>query len=276
MALCLAAPIAGLAGPITSSGVSASWVGNITRTPYDDAVHDATVYDVTGAAEWHNQMSRDVSLQYGADAGWETCPKYDGLDRVLAGVQFSVRRKVGLGPFAPAFRAEVSYTGNWYRESLRDGTRFTANFSWTQRWSYSWQTVLTTDFLNNDGHAAAYDYHNRGLSLETRYDFNERWQLAAGAERRWGEQVTYAWLGGSGASFPYAFDTWKNTTEISTFGPNWYAYTIDAHADSVWFSISPALGGNCSLPLRFEQTAVVGRGESYRIRTISLSFVKRF
>ena len=274
--LCLGAQHLGLAGPVLSSSASASWVDNITHSPYLDAAYDATVYDVNGAAEWHNQLSRDVSLQYGANAGYESCPKYDGLDRVLAGMQFSVRRKLGLGPFAPAFRAEVSYTGSWYRESLRNGTRLVASCSWTQRWNDSWQTILAADFLHNDGHAAAYDYHNRGHSLETRYALTERWELAAGAGRRMGEQITYAWLGGSGAEFPYAFDTWKNTTEISTFGKNWNAYTIDAHADSVWFSISPALGGNSSLPLRFEQTTVVGRGESYHTRMISLSFVKRF
>ena len=271
---CALAP--GAASPLLSSSASASWVDNITRSPYIDAAHDAAVYDVTGAAEWHNQLSRDVALQYGANAGYESCPKYDGLDRVLAGVQFAVRRKLGLGPYAPAFRAELSYTGDWYRESLRNGTRLVAGFSWTQRWNDSWQTVLAGDFLHNDGHAAAYDYHNRGLSLEARYDINERWQLAAGAERRLGEQITYAWLGGSGATFPYVFDIWKNTTGISTFGKNWNAYSIDAHADSVWLSISPALGGNSSLPLRYEQTAVVGRGESYHTRMISLSFVKRF
>jgi len=273
---CLGAPLAVVAGPVLNTNASACWVDNITRSPYIDAAHDAVVYDLTGAAEWHNQVSRDVSVQYGANAGYEACPKYDDLDRVLAGMQFSIRRKLGLGPYAPAFRAGLSYTGNWYRESLRNGTRLVADLTWTQRWNDSWQTVVAAEFLHNNGRAAAYDYHNRGLSFEVRYDLTERWELAAGGRRQWGEQITYAWLGGSGATFPYVFSIWKNTTDTSAYGPNWSAYTIDAHADSFWFSISPALGGNTSLPLRFEQTAVVGRGESYHTRLISLSFVRRF
>ena len=275
-AICLGAQNPGAAEPVLTARASASWVDNITRSPYIDAAHDAALYDVTGVAEWRTQVTRDVSLQFAANAGFESCPKYDGLDRVLAGVRFTLRRKLGLGPFAPAFRAELSYAGNWYRDSLRNGTRLVAGFSWTQRWNDSWQTLLSADILHNDGHAAAYDYHNRGLSLEARYDINERWELAAGAERRWGEQLTYAWLGGSGATFPYVFEIWKNTIDIPTFGPNWNAYSLDARADTVWFSISPALGGNRSLPLRFAQTSVVGRGESYKTRLISLSFVQRF
>jgi len=267
----LAAATPGLASPILSASTSVSWDENITRCPYPGGTRDAVLYDLNGVAEWHNQLSRDVSLQYGLSAGYEACPRFDGLDRMLAGLQVSVRRKVGLGPFAPAFNAAFCYTGDWYRESLHRGTRFTANLSWSQRWNDAWQTVLTADVLHNNGHGAAYDYHNRGLSLEARYDISARWELAAGGGRRWGDQITYAWLGGGGATFPYAFEIWKNTIDIPTFGPNWYAYSIDGHADTVWFSFSPALGA-----LRFEQTSVVGRGESYRTRQVSLSFVFRF
>jgi hypothetical protein len=273
---CLGVKNANAAGPVMSASASASWADNITRSPYIVAAHAAALFDVTGVAEWRSQVSRDVSLQFDANAGFESCPKYDGLDRVLAGVQFSAQRKFGLGPLAPALRAELSYTGNSYREAQRNSTRLIASLSWTKRWDDSWQTVLAAEYLRNDGRAPAYDYHNRGLSLEARYDVSERWQLAAGLRRQWGEQLTYAWLGGSGATFPYVFDIWRNTTEISTFGPNWNAYSIDAHADTLWFSISPALGGNRSLPLRFEQTSVVGRGESYRTGLISLSYVQRF
>ena len=135
---------------------------------------------------------------------------------------------------------------------------------------------MAARYAGNDGRAASYDHHNRGLSFVTNYDLTERWQLSGGIRREWGEEVTYAWVGGSGASYPYAYDTWKNTVEVPTYGPNWKAYTIDAHTDTVWFSLSPALGPDRSLPLRIEQTAVVGRGESFRCHLISLSFVQRY
>ncbi len=272
----LSAPCVCAADPVMIASASTSWEDNITRCPDPDAARSAALYDITGSAEWRNQLNRDVALQFEADAGVETCPRYDGLDRMLAGVELSVRRKFGLGPLAPAFRAGLSFTGSSYRESFRNSTRLIAGLSWTKRWDESWQTVLAAEFLRNDGRAHVYDYQNQGLSFEVRYDLSERWQLAAGVRRQWGDQVTYAWLGGSGALYPYGYETWKNSTDVSTYGPNWNAYTIDAHADSYWFSISPALDGNRSLPLRFEETAVVGKGESYRTRLISLSFVQRF
>jgi len=265
-----------LGGPVLSSAASATWEDNITRTPFAGAMHDAFTYTLGGDAEWHDQLSRDIALQYGAGAELEHCPKYDGLDRVEGSLKAALRRKVGLGPYAPAFRAEVCYSASSYRDSQHDGTRFTANLSWSQRWNDSWQTVVAANYLQNDGRAACYDYHNRGLSAEARYDLTERWQISAGARRQFGEQVVYAWLGGAGAAYPYAYATWKNAVEIPTFGRNWYGYTIDAHADSFWLELSPALGSNSSLPLRFEQTAVVGRGEGFHTRLLSLSFVKRF
>ena len=270
-----AVDIAG-AEPITSASASATWVENITRCPDPAAAHDAMVYDGTFEARWRNQISRDVSLHFEANAGIESCPRYDGLDRVLLGAQVAMQRKFGLGPFAPLLRATLSYTGSSYREKWLNGTRLLAGLSWSKRWNDNWQTVLTAEYMSNNGRAHVYDYRNRGLSFEAHYDFTERWQLTAGLKRQWGEQMVYAWLGGSGASFPYDYDSWKNTTEVRTYGRDWYAYSMDAHADSAWISISPALGGNRSLPLRLEQTSVAGRVERYKVRMISLSFVQRF
>jgi hypothetical protein len=273
---CLGAQVAGAAPPSLSTGASACWEQDITRTPYPEAARDAAIFDLAGVAVWHQQLSRDISLEFGANAGLESCPKYDGLDRVLGGVQLAVRRKFGLGPYAPAVRAELSYTGSSFRESGRDSMRLDAALSWTKRWGDSWQTVVSGEFMRNDGREHVYDYQNRGLSLAAHYDLTEQWQLSGGVRRQWGEQITYAWLGGDGANFPYVFDIWKNTTDSPTFGHNWSVYTIDAHADSFWFSLSPAIGDNRSLSLRMEQTSVVGRGESYKTRRISLSFVQRF
>ena len=253
-----------------------TWEGNLTRCPDPVAAKDAWLYGAAGTAGWRTQFSRDVALEFAATASVESCPKFDGLDRVSAGVQGSVRRKFGLGPFAPVLTADLTGTGSSYRESPRNATRLAAGLSLSQRWTGDWQTVVSAEILQNYGRLAAYDYHNHSLALETHYDLTGRWRLSAGACRQWGEHVVYAWLGGSGASFPYAYATWKGTVKVPTYGPNGHAYTMDAHADSIWFAVAPALGGDRALPLRFEQTAVVGLGESFRVQLISLSFVQRF
>lgn len=264
------------AEPVISGSGSVSWTENITRSPYEEAGKDAAIYAASAEAEWRNQLSRDLSLAFSTKAGLEKCPRFDGLDRTLAGLTLAARRKAGLGPMAPVFRADLSFTGSWYRETMRTGNRWDAGLSWSKRWSDSWQTVLAADFMVNNGRARVYDYQHGGLSLEGRYDLSDRWQLTGGLKREWGDQVTYAWIGGSGASFPYVFEIWKNTTDIPTYGPNWQAYTMSAHADKVWLELSPALGRDRSLPIRYEQTIVVGHGESYLTRMLSLSYVQRF
>jgi hypothetical protein len=173
-------------------------------------------------------------------------------------------------------RADLAYTGSWYNESSRNGTRLNAVLSWSPRWNDSWQTVLAGEFMHNDGHSPAYDYQNRGLSFEARYDVSARWQLTAGGRRQWGGQIFYAWLGGSGAYFPYDYERWINTMDDTTFGKNWYAYSMDSTADTGWVSLSYALGPNSSVPLRFEETHVYNPGENYRCRMYSLSLVHRF
>jgi len=261
---------------VTSVDTSVSREDNVTRCPDPEAVKSGTFYDVSGSAEWRTQVSRDVSVQFSTDAGLQSCPEFSGLDRSSAGLHFGLRRKLGLGPLAPALRADLSYTESWYRDTAHNGTRLNASLSWSQRWNETWQTVLTGEYLNNDGHSHAYDYSNRGLAFETRYDFSEKWQLTAGLRRQWGDQVTYAWVGGSGAYFPYVGEIWQNSSESTTFGRNWYAYTIDAHADTVSLSASYALDPNSSLTLRFDTTSVVGHGESYHNRQVSLNLAHRF
>ncbi|MEI6106818.1 MAG: hypothetical protein WCR49_07345 [Opitutae bacterium] len=262
--------------PVISAFTSATWTDNITRCPDPVARKNAALYDVAGSTEWRTQASRDVSLHFATDAGLEACPEFDGLNRLQVGARGAVRRKLGLGPYAPVLRADLGYTGSWYKESSRTGTRFNAVLSWSQRWNDNWQTIMAGEYMHNDGHSPAYDYQNRGLSFEARYDFSARWQLAAGVRRQWGDQIFYAWLGGSGAFFPYDYDQWKNTAEDTTFGKNWYAYSMDSTANSGWVSLSCALGANTSLPLRWEEVHVFNYGESYRCRMLSLSLVHRF
>jgi hypothetical protein len=262
--------------PVTGAYASAGWTENITRCPDPAARHDAALYDLAGSAEWRTQVSRDVSLHGATEAGLESCPEFEGLNRGQLGLRGTVRRKLGLGPYAAVLRADLAYTGSWYHESSRNGTRLNAVLSWSQRWNDNWQTLLAGEFMHNDGHSPAYDYQNEGLSFEVRYDLSARWQLTAGLRRQWGGQIVYAWLGGSGADFPYVYEIWENTTPDPTFGRNWYAYSMQARAVSGWVACSYALGPNTSLPLRFEEISVVGEGESYRSRMTSLSLVHRF
>lgn len=264
------------AGPATSASLAAVWEGNITRTTFSGGSHDAMLYAGNFEAQWHDELTRDVSLQFNANAEAESCPRYDDLDHLSLGAEIALQRKFGLGPLAPVLRADLACTGSAYRGTERNGARLLAGLRWSRRWNESWQTVLAADYLANTGRARVYDYHNHGLSLEAVYDFAGRWQLTAGLKRQWGEQLSYAWIGGRGATYPYVFDIWKNTTDSPTFGANWQVYTIDAHADTFWISLTPALGGYRSVPLRFEQTSVVGRGESFKVRLISLNFVQRF
>ncbi|MDI1320651.1 MAG: hypothetical protein PSW75_10740 [bacterium] len=264
------------AGPTTSASLSAAWEENITHTTFEAEAYDAMLYEGNFEGQWHSQVSHDVLLNFGANAGFESCPRYHDLDRVLLGAEVGIQRKFGLGPLAPVLGADLSYTGSASRGSERSGARLLAGLKWSRRWNESWQTVVAADYMANTGRARVYHYSNHGLSLETHYDFAEHWQLTAGCKREWGEQVAYAWIGGRGASYPYAYAIWKNTTDSGTFGKNWQVYTMDAHADIAWISISPVLAGDRSLPLRYEQTSVVGRGESYKVRLLSLSFVQRF
>jgi hypothetical protein len=262
--------------PTTGAIVSTSWTENITRCPDPAARQNAALFDVAGSAEWRNQVSRDLSLHVATDAALETCPDFSGLNRGQLTARGAARHKLGLGPYAAVFRADLAYTGSWYNESSRDGTRLNGILSWSQRWSESWQTLLAGEFMHNDGHSPAYDYQNLGLSLEARYDLTARWQVTAGLRRQWGDQLVYAWLGGSGADFPYVHEIWQNTTPDPTFGPNWYAYSMEARAVSGWIALAWAVGANTSLPLRYEEISVVGDGESYRCRMISLSLIHRF
>lgn len=265
-------PVAGA----TSFVGSATWVDNITRTPFGGAAKNAWVESGTLAADWHQQLSGDLSLALCGNLGGEWCQRFDGLSHTSVGGQAILRYKAGLGPLAPVFSAELAESQRWYREGLLDGSRFTARLAASKRWDNGWQAELAGDYFASNARCPAYDYQNRGLALELTRDPTETWQVRFGARRQWGEQMVYAWLWGAGASFPWAYGIWKNTAEIPTFGAHWYAYSMDATADSFWVSLSPAIGRDQSLPIRFEQVHVKGAGEAYTSRMLSVSYVIRF
>ena len=214
----------------------------------------------------------------------EACPRYNGLDFIAAGPRLELRRKFGLGPFAPTLRFAASAGGIIARESERGAWSAAASLSLSKRLSESWRASVSAEWQGQDARESVYDRGLRGLSAEINWDLTDRWQISLGVSRQKGDQTAYAswnhwaWVyyGAAGPALANYYQSLRWITS-DTFGPGWVAYHIDGHTSLWWVTLSPALSANTALPFRLERVEVRGgAGTRYVSHLVSLSLVHRF
>jgi len=263
---------------------SATWAENLSRTSFAPDRQNAAVYDGAVDAVWHRQLAPNWLAQLQGEAGFEQVPVFPGLDGIHLGARLDVRRKFGLGPFAPALDVWGQAARYDLHERDRSAWRVDGGLSLSQRLTETWRASVSGQWNEDYARGHIFDIVNRRISLETTWQALERIQLSAGASRLWGqltananEFVYYSALGGGfGPKVAHYYGTipWAEST---AFGDDWVAYRIDCRADLCWLGASIALGENTSLSPRYESARVVNRADvTYRSAFWSLSLVHRF
>ena len=263
---------------------TATWAENLSRTSYAPDRENAAVYDGSVAAAWHQQLAPDWTAQLQAEAGFEQVRAFPGLDSGHGGARLDLRRKFGLGPFAPVLTGWAQAARYDLHERERSAWRTEAGASLSQRLTDEWRITAGGQWDEDYARGHPYDVRHRRLSLETSWDVLERCQLGAGASRLWGELTANAnedifYQAQDGSLGPAVAAYYRSVPfEHSTaFDTDWVAYRIDCRADLWWVGATLAVGENTSLPLRFESARVVNRVDiRYKSEFWSLSVVHRF
>jgi hypothetical protein len=263
---------------------SYTWADNLSRTSYPPDRLAATLLDGAVTADWHRQLAPDWSALVTGEAGFEQVRAFPGLDSVHLGGRVELRKKFGLGPFAPV----LAFGGGAARYDLHeDGRslwRVDAGASLSQRLTESWRIVASGSWNEDYAKAHPFDIRNLRVSLETTWDVRDGWQLGAGASHLWGELTAnantdifqHALHGGLGPAVANYYGRVAYGPSWS-FGDDWVAYRINCRANFWWLGLTISLGENTSLPLRYETVRVVNRVDvSYTSDFWSLSIVHRF
>lgn len=285
LALVLASPHAAAAAdwPVTVSGRFAQ-VDNLSRTSDAATIKDAQTWELTAGTAWRRQLAPAWQAVAELSATRDRVPDFPALDAWHLAGRGELRRKFGLGPYAPVLGLHAAVTQSDFDESGRSGTQLEAGLSVTRRLSPAWQGTLGADRSQTYARRNPYDVRRQRVFAEATWDVTDRWRLTLGGARLDGEITAHAagrvYASALAGGFGPAIQAYYNAIPFLTtnsFGPGWVAYRVDARADSLWLGLAPALGDRTSLPLRYERVDVRNRvGVRYVSEIWSLGLVHRF
>jgi hypothetical protein len=278
-------PARAAALPLTySTEASAGWSENISHTSAAANRKSAARYQAAGSAGMLHEWAGGLVTMSSLEGAIDTAPRYPKFGSFTVGPQMTVRRKFGLGAFAPVLEAggELAYRAT--RVGLDDGWTTTANLRLSKRLTSSWRVAVTGDWSRHDGRTATFTTDQHRLFGQLAWDPTDWLQISYGAGRLWGTVIANAagdvWARALSGGLGNAVLTYYNTVpwrRTDIFGPGWVSYRVEGYANFQWLELSPALGRNTSLPLRLERTNTTNLiGIKYPQEFWSLSLLHRF
>ncbi len=252
---------------------TALWHDNVTNadTPTDILAALQTVAEVAGS---HRVLlGRNDSLLLGARAFADTWSRYDGLDRTGLSTQLTWQHKLGLGPYAPTFRAELAADLFAAREPDRAGQAGTATLLYRQRFAAIMRFQFAHTWSRTDARSLAFDRTGQETSLQLARQFGDAWELTLAVRRRHGTVLAY-----SSPPRPDLLAKGKILTLSTTFdrATPLVAYYFDARTVACEFRATRSLGPRLDLVLTAELRDTTHGNASYQNRLASASLVRSF
>ena len=261
-----------------------SWTENINRASAGPDWRDALQHEVRGAFGHFRQWTDGLVTTGEIVGSFERVPKYTDLDHVTAGIAGQARQKFGFGAFAPVVSLDVDLRAREARRDGDDGWTASSAVRVGKRVTESWRAALVGDWQQHYARSSIFDTRHHRLFATVTWDITDRLQLSHGNGRLWGDFTANAsgpiWARalsgalGSNISDYYNTVSWAVT---DTFGPGWVTYRVTGRVSFWWLELSPAIGRNTSLPLRYESRFSVNKvGVKYRQDIWSVQLMHRF
>jgi hypothetical protein len=175
-------------------------------------------------------LGESYSVTLAGDLSGESFHRLTGLSNASVDGAFALKRKWGLGAFAPWARLGVSIARSNYKDSYRNAWIYRATVASGQRIDERWNlwteyaferraaSAQTQEVPGLSGDAYSQDSHNVAVNVE--YSLNENTFVALGLLARHGDVVSTT--GGSAQIF-YAS---RALAADPAFGPEAYAYRL--------------------------------------------------
>jgi hypothetical protein len=187
-----------------------------------------------------------------------------GLSNFAVGLTPAFRTKFGLGAAAPWLRVWGSGARLEFEDPVRDGWRYRVGAGVGKRFGERWDVRLDYAFEDRSADHAervsprlpgdAFDTTSHIYSGRVDFFYNETLSLFAGYAWREGEVVSTTRRNAA------IFTGSTALTPDRTFGPDFFAYKIDATVHILSFGASFALGEHASLNFGYDRVIGLGRG----------------
>jgi len=259
---------------VVSSGASAEDVLDMQAGAlYDSNLSRAQLhYDIKSdtalqaALAWGRfvPLADNLSLRATLEAGGEAYTRYSGLNNLALGASLGMRRKFGLGAFAPWASGSASAARLEYQNSIRDGWRYELGLGAGKRLTESWDAEANFRYQHRTADkelavvpgisGAVFDLQSHEVGLKSEYGLTDRVSLAVGFDFRRGDVASTTLRN---------FTIFTNSDAIAldpVFGPNAVGYRIFA-LTRVWrVGTSYALGTANSINVGAERWISRARG----------------
>jgi len=169
----------------------------------------------------------------GAEAAGEAYDRLQGLNNASINGTLSLKKKWGLGAFAPWSRAQISLGRESYRDGYRDATLYRASLELGKRVDERWNLWAQYSFERRDAAPAsevvpgrssdAFSQDGNNLAATAEFSLSERVSLSAGFLWRHGDVTSTSLV-----PWNYLYVAATAVAEDPTFGPDAYAYRITA------------------------------------------------
>jgi hypothetical protein len=175
-------------------------------------------------------LGEGYSVSVGGDLSGESFHRFDGLSNASVGGTLTLKKKWGLGAFAPWVRAGVSIARSDYEDDYRDASIYRATLAAGRRIDERWN--LWADLAFERRAAAtqeqqlpgisgdAYSQDGRTVSANVEYALNETTFLSVGVSARHGDVVSTT------ADEDRIYLSARAIAEDPAFGPDAYAYKL--------------------------------------------------
>lgn len=197
------------------------------------------------------------TVTVGGDLGGEAYRRLTGLDNASLDGMIALKKKWGLGAFAPWARAGFSagrssysdsYRNAWdYRAALASGRRIDERWNLWGEYAYERRAATPQPELEPGLSGDAFGQNSHNAAVHVEYSMSERMYLAIGVLGRHGDVVSTT----SGSTKIY--DASQALAEDPAFGPEAYAYKLTGTTFGLQLGINYSLTVHSVIGCGFER-----------------------
>jgi hypothetical protein len=204
------------------------------------------------------------SLSAGPDLSGQLYDHLSGLNNATLEGRLSLKKKWGLGAFAPWSRAGISVGRVDYDDGYRDATLYSASLEAGKRLDERWNLWAKYAFERRRAAPAESEiygvssdvFSQRGRSLKAgvEYQVNDRISLTLGSLWRYGDVISTTQPGAG------IFANSKAVAPDPTFGPYTYAYRLDGTTFGARLGLEYSLSIHNLIGVGFQRLDTHARG----------------
>jgi hypothetical protein len=211
-------------------------------------------------------VGESYSLVAGGDLSGQLYDTLTGLRNASIDGLLSLKKKWGLGAFAPWAKAGISVGRSDYEDGYRDATIYRASLELGKRVDERWNLALKYAFERRAAtpgpweiygiSSDAFSQTGRSFTADAQYSLTDRISFSFGSLLRHGDVVSTT----RAAEYYYPLSDFKAVAPDPTFGPGAYAYRLEGTTYGVRLGADYSLTNHSLIGCGFQRLETHARG----------------